>query len=269
MNVPDEMVSSLLHFGLDGTDATIYLNLLQTGSITAGSLSARIGLDRGKTYRSLNKLRSLGMITTTLSNPTMCMALEPSKALTSVLQRKEDEIITMHKLASDLTKKLTSTLARAQPPSQVSSFAIIQGRKNIYAKIGQLIQEAEDTIYIVTTPGDILQMYHTSIPERIHSCLKRGVEIKLMTEHADDKIMPLMRRLGAVEMRLGNLPSNSRIIVEKDKHLIMSGLIKETTDLNDETDSVLYASSSEMINNVYSLCTHLWKKARPLIVPTQ
>ena len=44
----------------------------------------------------------------------------------------------------------------------------------------------------------------------------------------------------------------------------MSGSIKETMDLNDETDSILYTNSSEMIDNMYSLCTHLWKKSKTL-----
>lgn len=266
MSYQDEIASRLSYFGLDSTDASLYLNLLQIGSVTAGTLSSRIGIDRGKTYRSLNKLRNLGLITTTLSNPTMCMALEPAKALTSILQRKEDEIITMHKLASDLTNRITNTIMRTPSLSKVPSFAIIQGRKNIYARIGQLIQDAKEMIYIVTTPGDILRMYHTSIPERIKACAKKGVEIKLLTQQTDEKIIPLMERLGTTEIRLGKLPSMSRIVVEKDRHLIMSGLIKDSTDLNDETDSVLYTDSSEMINNVLSLCSHLWKKARTLEV---
>jgi len=54
------------------------------------------------------------------------------------------------------------------------------------------------------------------------------------------------------------------MIVEDESQLIMSGSIKETMNLNDENDSILYTNSSEMINNMYSLCSHLWTKSKPI-----
>jgi len=54
------------------------------------------------------------------------------------------------------------------------------------------------------------------------------------------------------------------MIVEDESQLIMSGSIKETMNLNDENDSILYTNSSEMINNMFSLCRHLWKKSKPI-----
>jgi hypothetical protein len=54
------------------------------------------------------------------------------------------------------------------------------------------------------------------------------------------------------------------MIVEDGKQLVMSGSIKESMNLNDENDSILYTNSSEMINNMFSLCSHLWKKSKPI-----
>ena len=56
------------------------------------------------------------------------------------------------------------------------------------------------------------------------------------------------------------------MIVEDESQLIMSGSIKESMNLNDEGDSILYTNSSEMINNMFSLCSHLWKKSKPIEV---
>jgi hypothetical protein len=65
---------------------------------------------------------------------------------------------------------------------------------------------------------------------------------------------------------VGKLPAKSRLVVEEGGQLIMSGSIKETMDLNDDNDSILYTNSQEMVNNMFSLCTHLWKKAKPVEV---
>ena len=52
------------------------------------------------------------------------------------------------------------------------------------------------------------------------------------------------------------------MIVEEGKHLIMSGGINESMDMNDDGDSVLDSNSIEMVENMYSICEHLWKKSK-------
>src|SRR3990170_296160 len=247
MNIEEELLTELSYFGLDKTDATMYLGLLRIGSLTVGKMSTKLEIDRGKAYRSLNKLRDMGLITTTFSNPTICEAVSPEDALTSVIQRKEDEITTMQKLSRKIVADLKN-LNRPQQVSEISSISIIQGRSNIYSRIGKMIQDSSKTIYIVTTAEDILRMYHTAIPEKIALCKKNGGQVMVLTDTENDSL----------------LPSISRVIVEEGGQLIMSGSIKETMDLNDDNDSILVTNSQEMINNMFSLCSHLWKKAKPV-----
>lgn len=263
MGIEDEITTELSYFGLDKTDSKMYLGLLRIGSLTVGKISTKLEIDRGKAYRSLNKLRDMGLITTTFSNPTICEAVPPTEALTTVIQKKEDEITTMQKLSKKIIQDLKD-MRRPEQTTESSSISIIQGRSNIYSRIGKLIQESNANIFIVTTPEDILRMYHTAIPEKIKICKKNGGQVKVLTYVDNENLFPLIDRLGASETKIGKLPSKSRVIVEEKKQLIMSGSIKETMDLNEDTDSILYTDSTEMINNMYSLCQHLWKKAKPL-----
>ena len=265
MSVEEELITELSYFGLDKTDATMYLGLLRIGSLTVGKMSTKLEIDRGKAYRSLNKLRDMGLITTTFSNPTICESVPPAEALTSVIQRKEDEIVTMQKLSRKIIKDLKE-LNRPQNVSEASSISIIQGRSNIYSRTGKLIQDSSKIIYIITTAEDILRMYHTAIPEKIAMCKKNGGTVRVLTDTTNENLLPLISRLKATETRVGKLPSKSRVIVEEGGQLIMSGSIKETMDLNDDNDSILYTNSKEMINNMFSLCQHLWKKAKPVEV---
>ncbi len=87
MSNNEEMINSLSHFGLEKADAIVYLGLLQMGSVTVGTMSTKLDIDRGKAYRSLNKLRNLGLVSTTFSNPTICEAAEPEEALTTIIQK--------------------------------------------------------------------------------------------------------------------------------------------------------------------------------------
>ncbi|MDE1861893.1 MAG: TrmB family transcriptional regulator [Thaumarchaeota archaeon] len=268
MSSEEDLISALKYFGLEGDDAKIYLGLLRTGEVTVGSLSAKLDVDRGKTYRALNKLRNSGLITTTLSNPTICKAVDPQEALKNIIAKKQDEITTMEKLSKQLITNLEE-LRRPTPVTEVSSFSIIQGRSNIYSRIGKMITESSDVVYIVTTVEDIMRMYHTAIPEKIKECTKKGGQVRIITEISNKQSIQLVNRLGASEIRLGKLPSKGRIVGEKDKQIIMSGSMKGSMDLNDDADSIVHTNSIEIVNNILSLCSHLWKKSKPLEVMYQ
>ncbi len=263
INNQNEIASALSQFGLDEIDTSLYLTLLKTGSVTVGNLSLKLEVDRGKTYRSLNKLRSLGMVKTTFTNPTTCIEIKPDEALVTVLAKKETKIITMKKIADEIIKN-QDTLIRTESVPESSTFSIIQGRVNIYTRIGKLIQDATDVVYLVTTLEDLMLMYHTAIPEKIKACLKKDGQIKLLTSVDSDELLPLVKRLEITEIRTGKLPSKGRMIIEKDKHVIMSGAMKESKNLNDETDSIMYTNSPDVVDNIYSLCTHLWAKSKPV-----
>ncbi|MBI5147003.1 MAG: ArsR family transcriptional regulator [Thaumarchaeota archaeon] len=263
-----QIIESLSYFGFEDIDSKVYMGLLQTGPVSVGSLSSRLGIDRGKTYRSLSKLRNLGVVSTTFSNPTLCSAIEPIEALNTILERKQDEIITMKSLSEKISQDI-SEIVKNCDVQEISSFLIIQGRSNIYSRIGKILQKASGTVYIVAPQEDLMRMYHTIIPERIQLIKENGVEVRILTEVVSEKELSFISRLNPSEIRLGKLPSKSRMVVEENKQLIMSGSLNGSMDLNDDGDSVMHTNSIEMVNNMYSLCTLLWNKSKAIeiIVP--
>ena len=265
-----QIIESLAYFGFEDIDSKVYMGLLQTGPVSVGTLSSRLGIDRGKTYRSLSKLRNLGVVSTTFSNPTLCSAIEPIEALNTILERKQDEIITMKSLSEKISQDI-SEIVKNCDVQEISSFLIIQGRSNIYSRVGKILQKATGTVYIVAPQEDLMRMYHTTIPERIQLIKENGVEVRILTEVTSEKELSFISRLNPSEIRLGKLPSKSRMIVEENKQLIMSGSLNGSMDLNDDGDSVMHTNSIEMVNNMYSLCTLLWNKSKVIevVVPSR
>lgn len=256
-----EIIETLAFFGLEEIDSKVYMGLLQTGPVSVGALSAKLDIDRGKTYRALNRLRNIGVVTTTFSNPTLCTAIPPSDALKMIVERKQDEITTMKNLSQKIVEDI-NTIVRNTEVTEISSFVIIQGRSNIYSRISKLLQKATGVVYLVAPPEDLMRMYHTSIPERIEMIKKAGTEVRILTEISNEKELSFVYRLNPTELRLGKLPSKSRMVVEENKQLIMSGALNASMDLNDESDSVMQTNSLEMVNNMFSLCTLLWGKSK-------
>jgi sugar-specific transcriptional regulator TrmB len=237
------------------------MGLLQTGPVSVGTLSAKLDIDRGKTYRALNRLRNMGVVSTTFSNPTLCSAVLPMEALSVILDRKQDELITMKNLSEKIVQEI-DVIVRETDMQEISSFVIIQGRSNIYSRISKLLQKATGVVYLVGPPEDFMRMYHTTIPERIQLIRENGAEVRILTEISGEKELAFIQRLNPTEIRLGKLPSKSRMVVEENRQLIMSGALTTSMDLNDESDSVMHTNSSEMVSNMFSLCALLWNKSK-------
>lgn len=249
---------------LDELEGHIYLNLLRTGPITASALAKELDIDRAKTYRTIDKLVSESMVSTTFSNPKLCIPIDPEEALKIVLRKKQDEINKIKKVGEKVIKRVKGVVT-AGYGTNIPTFRIAQGSTNIYANVEKLVEESKDMVYIVTTIKDISKMYHTNIPEKIKVCEKNGGQVRLLIEVEDEKMYPFIKRFGATETKIGKLPSKGRIIVSKGDQMIMSdATVKGSMNANAETDFALCTNSYEMVNNIFSLCTFLWKSGKSI-----
>ncbi|MEJ2261784.1 MAG: helix-turn-helix domain-containing protein, partial [Nitrosopumilaceae archaeon] len=177
---------------LDELESKIYLSLLRTGPITASALAKDLSIDRARMYRTVDKLVDRNIISTTLSSPKLCIAVEPEKALKIALEKKEEEIKKIKKSGEAIVDKINSEITTNQG-TNIPTLRIVQGRSNIYTDIAQMIENCTDTIYIATTLEDISKMYHSIIPEKIKTC-----DIALGSRYIQgggvDKNWPLWRK---------------------------------------------------------------------------
>ena len=248
---------------LDDLEAKVYLNLLRVGPITASALAKELDIDRARMYRTVDKLVSRNIISTTLSSPKLCIASDPHDALKIALGKKEDEVNKIKKSGEAIMNKINNEITTNQI-STVPTFRVVQGRQNIYADIAQLIENTTDIIYIATTLDDVSRMYHSTIPEKITICEKNGGKVRLLVDMVDPKLSSFVKRFNATETRIGKLPSKGRIVVQKDKKMIMSDSAISFQHLGPNSDFSICTNSKEMIDNIFTLCSFLWDSSEPL-----
>ncbi len=245
----------------DGLESKIYLSLLRTGPITASALAKDLNIDRARMYRTVDKLVDRNIISTTLSSPKLCIAVEPEKALKLALEKKEEEIKKIKKSGEAIVDKINSEITTNQG-TNIPTLRIIQGRTNIYSDISQMVENCTDIVFIATTLEDISKMYRSMIPEKIKICEKNGGKVALLVEIDNMKMISLIKRFKATETRVCKLPSKGRIVVQKDKQMIMTD--SRQTNSNSENDFSISTDAKDMVNNIDNLCRLLWKSAKPL-----
>jgi len=249
---------------LDELEVKIYLNLLRTGPITASALAKELDVDRARMYRTVDKLVSKNILSTTLSIPKLCIPSDPKDALKLALRKKEEEVRKIKDTGDGIIEKINSEIAIKNGIS-VPTFRVIQGRSNVYSDIAQIIEKSTDIVYLVTTIEDISKMYHSNIPEKITVSEKNGGKVRLIVEIDDFNLIPFVKRFNASEIRITKLPSKGRIVVRKDKQMIMSDSGKESQIAsNSDLDFSLCTNSTEMVNNLNGFCEMLWKSSKPI-----
>ena len=248
---------------LDDLEAKVYLNLLRAGPITASALAKELDIDRARMYRTVDKLVSRNIISTTLSSPKLCIAADPHDALKIALGKKEDEVNKIKKSGEAIIDKINNEINTNQN-NTVPTFRVVQGRQNIYADIAHVIENSTGVIYIATTLDDVARMYHSTIPEKITICEKNGGKVRLLVDMNDPKLAPFVKRFNATETRIGKLPSKGRMVVQQEKKMIMSDSAASSQNSNSDSDFSLCTNSSEMVDNIFTLCTFLWDASKPL-----
>ena len=248
---------------LDDLEAKVYLNLLRTGPITASALAKELDIDRARMYRTVDKLVSRNIISTTLSSPKLCIAANPHDALKIALGKKEDEVNKIKKSGEAIIDKINNEITTSQITT-VPTFRVVQGRQNIYADIAHLIENSTGITYIATTLDDVARMYHSTIPEKISICEKNGGIVKLLVDMNDPKLIPFVKRFNATETRIGKLASKGRMVVQINKKMIMSDSAASVQNSNADSDFSLCTNSSEMVDNIFTLCSFLWDASKPL-----
>jgi sugar-specific transcriptional regulator TrmB len=203
------------------------------------------------------------MVTTSFSNPKLCIPINPKEAIQNILQRKENEIMRIKKDGIKIIEKINEFC-----PTNVSTcptYHIVQGWQNIFSYVEKLIENASDVVYIVTTLKTISRMYHTSIPDKIKVCERNGCEVRLLTELDDPALKLFVSRLKATNSKFVKLPSKGMVIVSKDKQLIISGhKTQENFSINDKSDTALCTNSQELVSNLFYMCTFLWQNSHAL-----
>jgi len=258
----EQEISKILEF--DELDAHVYLNLLRIGPITASALAKELGMERTKAYRTIDKLLGLKIVSTTFSKPKLCVANKPSEVIKSLLKQKEIQISRIRKTSEYVIRRIEETIP-INYTSNLPTFNIAQGTDRIYSDIEKLLESATGVVYIVATLKDLAKMYHTNIPEKIQACKERGGEVRLLTEPPSDRFLPFVKKFGATKTRFGKLSSRGRMIVEKDKQMIMSDVVLRDSDqTNIETDYGVCTNSFEMVNNIFTLCDFLWNSFKPI-----
>lgn len=165
------MQEELIDYGLSDKEANVYLVCLKTGQATANRIAEMAGLARSTTYDILDRLKALGLITTTIiDNKINFIANDPDVLLTSLNEKKN----TVEKVLPSL--KNIYKKAGERPSAEV-----FQGKIAIIKIFDEILDNAKE-LKVIGSQGNALEKigYH---PEKFRlKRLENKIKIKQILE---------------------------------------------------------------------------------------
>ncbi len=257
-----DIILQLTHLGLSKTDSEVYLAILRMGEVTAREVSKTLEIHRGVVYQSITNLRNQGMVNTTFSSPSKLKARSPDEALKNLVAKKKDEYVMSQKLSIKILDDLEQ-VSKPINPTNDSLLSVIQGKHNIFSKIGGIFDTAANTVFVVLPIEEVLKLYYTPIPEKIEKCEERGIKVNLLTEIPSETEIGFLSRIGLRNIRFKKNLKKCRMIIEKNSQALISNDYERASKSSNFEESIIQTNSPDVVVNMYSLCEYMWSKATP------
>lgn len=263
----------LLELGLPKREADIYLFLSRAGPQKAQSVAAHLRIDRAQTYRSLMNLQEKGIVQQALEAPTRYLAVPIEALLEARIGDKKGEVARMESGKGELVDFFRRITARDQGAA-TARFQVLAGRRGIYARIAQMVEQSRKELLVLTTSVGLIQKDLAGVVDALVEAARRrkDLDVRILADVSAENLGIAKRvvegaRPGAssLELRhvdLGETPY-PRFVVKDGEELILCVISPDRRSESSEADTGLWVNSGILVPTIRASFLDLWRDAVP------
>ncbi len=252
----DNLLTSLLEFGLTQNQARVYLFLSKNTSKSAPDISKSLKIARTETYHLLNGLQSKGITIAAFGKPTKFQAVPFDKSINILVNNERSRIDELEKQTLYMISQwnLIPDTETAEALIKENRFQIVQGKVSIVGKLNQLINSAKKDVLLLGSEKDFVKFYHTDFIDSV-----KDAKINLKILMSSNNNAPYI---------VDELPAKCIKKFEDSLGENLWFLIKDCEEIfffikNSENEEMLavWTDSKTMLNSMKLLFNMIWKKA--------
>lgn len=171
------MIENIKKLGLNQYEARAYQSLLRTGIGSAVSISKFAHIPRARVYDVLVSLESKGFVIRSASKPIEFSVVKPTQAFEIIANQKKAELESSLSEISDVAKSLEKSIVITKSSNEDSAW-IVEGRNNIYSKIGEELDNCSETV-LISSSDEGLKRKKGFFEKKLNTLTKNGVKITL------------------------------------------------------------------------------------------
>lgn len=262
---------TLLSLGLTEMDSRVYLFLAKKGPQKGKDIIAALRINRPQLYRSLKSLQGRGIVSSTLQRPARFSAISFEKALDMFIKAKMDEARRLEQNKNDILSELQS-IEIEERADTAPRFMVIQGRNNVYSKILQMIQEAKEDLWVITTiPGLARASQFGLFDAGFKHPLRTNIQFRFLT-YLDQENVNAMKMLLQTKAKTKlnvegrTIDSGFKLfprLVMRDEEEIIFFVSSDSEKLDTEQeDTGLWTNSKALVHAFNAMFKELWRNAK-------
>lgn len=228
--------------GLSELDLTVLKIIAELGTTGVTTIAKKSGVDRGRIYRSLENLVSMGVVKTTLQMPRK-YSIQPVEDIKQILNVKRELLDNVNRQEITDVVKLLDSYKNTQTVTPLPEFTIIARSNNIWSHMTNAIKSAKHTVVLLVNRHDLFRMEHSGIFEAIK---KSSASTQLLTD--TNKIRQLSAKCSIIQIQVG-LPGKALII--DGSTLYFSGTISR--HYRDDEDVLVKTNDNGIIEHYKTL----------------
>jgi len=263
----ENIAKKLVEYGLTKTEARIYVLLAKKGSTKAKDIISYLKSSKQQVYPALKNLQNKGIVYATLEYPAKFSAIPFEKAIDLFSKAKMEEAKGIQKNKSMLLSDW-QTVSMRKIDDPTAKFAVIEGRKYLYSKIQQMLQETKKQFCIAAPLANIIRTYEYGIDESLlEKQIKSKIKFRLLTELnkkniASGKALLETFKAKGLTIRGRNpelgLPLFPQMIIKDDEEIILFIDQKAGIPNNFDGHSVLWTNCKSIIESFQGIFNEIW-----------
>jgi sugar-specific transcriptional regulator TrmB len=220
----NELIQSLVRFGLNDREAQLYLALLQRGPSTAPEVAREAGSDRVVAYRMLDALRARGTVTVTAERPRRYVPVPPRALFDEHLERRRSAVSEDEDLAVRLCDMLPSYLELGV--TGAPRFQVLPGAPGIYPLLREMVRRSRTSLSVMITHSGLRRSAEYGIPQEIPRLLRNGGRVRMIVE-SDPRVRSALQGFARSSRRYPTLeirqlfPQSARVTIVDDREVLI------------------------------------------------
>lgn len=247
-------------FNLNIYEVKIWTALLSRGLSTAGELADISGVPRSRSYDVLESLEKRGFLIIKLGKPIKYIAVKPDEIMKRVknsIQKTAGEQVNLLDKAKEtnafqeIELLYKQGIANVEPSSLTGS---IRGRGNIRNQIATMLDEADKSVIIMTTPTG-LKRKAEEFKRHFKNLKDKGVKIRIATQLTEDLKDTLKNLKNVAEVKHMDAITGRFVIVDSKQIMFM---VEHDKDIHESYDTGVWANTPYFASAMEQMFNKTW-----------
>ena len=253
--------------GLSKREIQVYMFLSKSGVQSTSFVAKKLKMERVQAYRTFKKLQEKGFIEATIERPTRFTTVPFETLLDAFINSKKSEVARLTE-QKDSLMSTWEAISKPESTYPVTKFSVVTGKKKIYMKMQNMIEESAKEVLILTTSLGLIQEDIASVYDAIIDPVKkRHVKLQIITDVSEDNLKILERISknfsdGNVDVKIRHLNLNSkffpRFLIKDEEEAILYAPVGEKTSVLKLEDEGLWINDRMFISILKAFFGRMW-----------